>query len=77
VQSFTARVPLLVTTSAFRLGEDAGVFNSVIFTVSIPYFKNTKSKILEYLQQALTGQMPFQSPNQQHQCTKGKEAPKN
>ena len=37
VQSFTARVPLLMATSAFRLGKNAGVhLNSVIHPVSIP-----------------------------------------
>ena len=36
MQSFTARMPLLTATSAFRLeGEDAGVLlDSVIYTVS-------------------------------------------
>jgi len=37
VQSFTAHVPLLTATSAFRLGKNAGVhLNSVIHPVSIP-----------------------------------------
>jgi len=36
VQSFTARMPSLTATSAFRLGEDAGVhLINVIYTVSI------------------------------------------
>jgi len=39
VQSFTARMPLLMATSASDYGEDAGVLNSVIYTVSIPYSK--------------------------------------
>jgi len=37
VQSFTACMLLLTATSAFRLGEDAGVLlSSVIYTVSVP-----------------------------------------
>jgi len=31
-------MPLLTATSAFRLGKDAGVLNSVVYTVSIPYY---------------------------------------
>ena len=35
---FTARMPLLTATSAFGLGRDARVlFNSVIYTVTVPY----------------------------------------
>ena len=38
VQSFTARMPLLMATSTFRLGQkNAGVLMNVIYTVSIPY----------------------------------------
>jgi len=39
VQSFTACMPLLTATNAFGLGRRHGVLlNSVIHTVSVPYF---------------------------------------
>jgi len=51
VQTFTAHMPLLTATSAFGLGEDAGVLNSAIYTVFILYVSD------EYKRQSLPDQL--------------------
>jgi len=46
VQSFTARMPLLRASSAFGLGRRRWSFvNSVIYTVSLPWNRQKKTKL--------------------------------
>jgi len=54
VQSFTARMPLLMANSTFGLVRDAGVLNSVIYTVSVPPNRTVNQKCRIQLSRCFT-----------------------